>query len=174
MKSVRANRGVEAPVKMGDTVLVKRNGPIGWIIRFGEWLRFRRNTWSHVCTVVSSSGNIVEAEWSGVQVNNISKYRDVEYLVVHTSDQILADENDLEQALVYLFTQVGKPYGYLTIIGTATRFLTPGRSFAFIGKHNICSGLAAQALTRGTFNPEIQPVTMSPTELAEALGVSTK
>lgn len=174
MRSTRAPKGVEIPVAAGDTVFVKKGNLINWIIRIGEWLRFHRDTWSHVFTVISDNGGLIEAEWNGVRYSDISEYKDTEYLVVHTRDKILAEDNDLEQAVDYLLSQLGKPYGYLTIIGTATRFLTPGRSFAFIGKHNICSGLAAQALTRGTFNPEIQPVTMSPAELAEALGVETK
>lgn len=132
------------------------------------------DTWSHVAIAVGDQGEIIEARWNGVKEDNIDVYDKVEYMIVHTSQNILANPQDLSQALVYLHSQVDKPYGYLTLIGTATRFLIPGHNFMFMSQHNICSGLAAQALTRGTFVPSIQPATISPAELAEALGVDTK
>lgn len=155
----------------GDVVLVKNNTLMSWIIRLGEYLRFHLDAWSHTAFAVSGDGDIIEALWDGVHIDNIDKYRNVEYAIVHTSETCLAWPSDLDEALRYVYLQNDKPYGYLTLIGTATRFLLPGHNFMFISSHNICSGLVAQALTRGNFISQVQPVTMSPTELAEELGV---
>ena len=171
---IRVTKGQLVLPQTGDIVLVKNRTFISYIIRVGEWLRFHKDTWSHVAVAVDDEGGIIEALWDGVHKTNIEKYQHVEYMIVRTSKTILSSRPDLQQALAYLYSQLDKPYGYLTLFGTATRFLVPGRAFAFIGSHNICSGLAAQSLTRGYFTPSVQPVTMSPTELAEALGVDTR
>lgn len=156
----------------GDIIFVKGTTITDWIIRIGEFIRFRKDTWSHVA-YHTGNGYLVEAITTGTQHTNIDKYKDVEYLIVRTGDTCLINVSDKYQAERYLETQIGKKYGWLTVFGTATRFLIPGRGFAFIGRTNICSGLVAQALTRGDFTPALQCVTISPSELAEALGVST-
>lgn len=171
MENFRVPKGHSTHPQRGDIVLVKNKTFISYIIRIGEWLRFRKDTWSHVAIAIDDSGGLIEALWSGVKESNISKYENVEYMIVKTSASYLEDERDWGQALDYLRSQLNKPYGFLTLIGTATRFFIPGHGFIFIGIHNICSGLAAQALTRGGFIGDVQPVTMSPTELAESLGV---
>ncbi len=169
---VRVPKGHLVIPKAGDTILVKNNTFISWLIRIGESLRFRYNTWSHAAMAIDDEGTISEALWRGVRQDNIAKYKRVEYMIVRTSENVLSLDEDKLQAFTYLRGQLDKPYGYLTLVGTATRFLIPGHNFAFISSANICSGLAAQALTRGSFYPDLQPVSMSPADLANALGVS--
>lgn len=172
--STRVPKGQIVFPTSGDLIFVKRKRLLDMIIRAGEFIRFGRDTWSHVAVITDSKGTLVECIARGCIQDNIEKYQGAEYLIVHTSTSCLHDEEDVLQAIEYAKTQVGRSYGWMTVLGTATRFLTPGHGFAFIGQANICSGLAAQFLTRGRFTPQIQPVTMSPTELAEALGVDTK
>ncbi len=173
MESFRVPKEHSTYPQRGDIVLVKNRTFISYIIRIGEWLRFHKDTWSHVAIAVDDEGGLIEALWSGVKETHISKYENVTYMIVKTGTTILGDDRDWGQALAYLRSQLNKEYGFLTLIGTATRFFIPGHNFMFISSHNICSGLAAQALTRGSFIGTVQPVTMSPTELAENLGVET-
>src|SRR2546421_12307289 len=84
----------EAPHPMpGDMLLTHRSGIVPRLIRLGERRRFRgsRRTfahWSHAALLVDGQGALVEAETRGVELSPLSKYREREYHVVHTGEQL--------------------------------------------------------------------------------------
>lgn len=130
-------------------------GIIGWAIRLGERLRFRKGSfWNHVFIVsdqVDEHGEqlVIQAIASGVDntkpLSNIApggKY------------EIVALPEGIDAALVIKFAnmQVGDHYGYLSIIGTALRILMPHwlpLPYIRTGSSWYCSALGAEAARAG-------------------------
>lgn len=159
---------VEIP-EPGDFILCHRKGIVSAIIRWGERLRFRSGSrWSHAA-FCACNGTIFEIQIDGAQHVNIDEYRDIEYLIVHTN---MADP-DFRQAWWYSIGELTSDhkYGWLTLLGTATRMLIPGRGIWFGGRTNICSGFVAQCLVRGDAVFSVNPASLTPAELAEHYGV---
>lgn len=152
----------------GDFVLLHRPGFVPSMIGLGERLRFGKGHWSHVAYVITPI-EIIEALARGVERNPLSEYRDIGYVVVHTHMNPL----DVEEANAFALSCVGQRYGFFTDFGIALRFLTPGRGLWFgMDGTEICSGLVAQALVRGTANFKVNPASISPTELAAEYGAA--
>lgn len=156
---------------VGDLVFVHRPGLITALIRVGQWLRPSLRPWArytHVAVLVGASGMIIEAHAKGVQVADLTEYRDRDYILVRTGLQ----GYDVLQAEQFLFRQVGERYGFVIFAGTALRMLTPGRGL-WLGMNGteICSGLAAQALERGWYVFSKLAASLCPAELARELGV---
>lgn len=152
----------------GDFILCHRRGPASAFIRWGERIRFRSGArWSHAA-YIETPDTIIEALGRGVVRNPLHVYRDIEYVLVHT---YLSPE-DLAQATAFVHTCLGQHYGFMIDAGIGLRFLMPGRGLWFgMNGTEICSGLVAQAQTRGWANFPRNPASISPAELAEAYGV---
>jgi hypothetical protein len=157
----------------GDFILTHRYRPYSFIISHGQKLRFTGKSrpfahWSHAVMVTGTDGSIVEALGHGVMRNNISRYRHVEYHYVHVN----MDDHDREQAVAFAEACVGQKYGWGTILGLAFCLATGSRlQFGFNGTE-ICSGLVARALERGSFIFPKAPNTMMPADLAEQFDVT--
>lgn len=163
-ESVPAGQDAQRP-SIGDFILVNRQGVVPGLIRLGQWLRPSQRPWarfSHVACIATPDGELIEALTRGVVRSPLSDYRDVSYVLVRAG----LDEHDQAQALAFLQSCIGQRYGFLTDIGIALRFLTPGRGLWFgADGTQICSGMAAQMLVRGTANFKSNPASMAPAEL---------
>lgn len=140
------------------------------IIRWGERIRFRSGSrWSHVA-LVENDEFIIEALSKGVSRSHISVYDHTEKIIVSSG----MNDQDRAQAVAFAQSCVGQKYGWITIFGIALRFLTPGRGLWFgANGSEICSGLVAQALTRGPKIFKVDPAGITPAELAEEYNVPT-
>ena len=82
----------------GDFILTHSNSFYGWLIRFGQRLRFRGEDrkygwWNHAAVIVSTDGDLIEALNAGVRRTNITAYASTDYTLVHLQPS-LADERD--------------------------------------------------------------------------------
>lgn len=145
----------------GDMLFLDRGGLVSRVIKLGERLRSGDTRYSHVAVVVHDN-YVVEALTMGVERDPISKYKDVEYALVHTR----LDPLDQAQAVGFAVSCVGYKYGWTEILGIVLRYLTPGRGLWFgMNGTEICSGLAAQAQVRGWANYYTNPSSITPAEL---------
>ena len=160
--------GVTGQAKPGDFLLCHRRGFASWAIRTGERIRYGKGAnWSHAA-FCETSDTIIEALTGGVARNSLDVYHDVEYALVHAD----LHGDDQQQAINFCRSMVGAKYGFLADFGIALRFLTPGRGLWFgMNGSEICSGLVAQAMTRGWMIFADNPASLSPAELAMAYGV---
>lgn len=148
----------------GDFLLCHRKGFASAVIRWGERIRFRSGArWSH-CALIETPDTIIEALTKGVVRNPLSNYRHIEYILVRTE----LSQEDQAQAIAFARSCIGEPYSFLTDFAIAIRFLTPGRGLWFgLNGSQICSGLVAQALTRGWAIFSKNPASISPAEVAQ-------
>jgi hypothetical protein len=160
----------------GDFLVTHGTAWTSRLIRFGEAIRYRGSNrqfahWSHAVAVVSESGAIVEALGRGVTAGEISKYAGSEYAYV----RIQATPDDRTEMAAFASSQVGSEYGYLTIVSIAFVLLTSGRLRFGLSGTEICSGLVARMLERGTYS-WVDPSSVMPADLArffEVPGPST-
>lgn len=152
----------------GDFLLCHRRGIGSATIRLGERIKYHQGYWSHAAYIITPT-EIIEALTGGVDRNPLSVYHDIDYALVHTA----LDPHDVLQANAFAESCVGQRYGYLTDVGIALRFLTPGRGL-WLGMNGteICSGLVAQAEVRGPVNFAVDPSSISPTELGRQYGAA--
>jgi len=148
-------------VMPGDILLCHRRGFVPWVIRLGERLRLRHADVSHAafCDTPSST---IEALTRGVARAPLTAYRGIEYWIVRTG----LTGDDAAQAVAFARSCVGDEYGWLTDLGIALRFLTPGRGLWFgVEGTQICSSLCAEALVRGWVIYPVDAASISPQEL---------
>lgn len=163
---VPPGRGPSETPYPGDFILCHRKGFAAACIRGGERLRAKSGRrWSHAA-LCDGQGYVIEALTHGVKRTSLDAYRDIEY--VHVSGDGL-EAADRRQAVHYATHLLGERYGWLEILGIALRFLTPGRWGLYFGssRTTICSGLVANAQTRGWKIYPVEPSTITPAELAE-------
>jgi len=155
----------------GDVILTHSRNWVGWLIRFGQALRFRGDrrvyaNWNHACLAVSPSV-VVEALSHGVVLSPISKYEQTEFALVRTP----LSAEDQEQMVQFAAAVVRErtKYGYFEIASLALSLLWPfKRKLRFLNIATIiCSGLVAEIRVRGwDIFPEA-PIFMEPAGLAE-------
>ncbi len=150
----------------GDFLLTHAYAWTSRLIRFGESLRYRGSNrtfayWSHAVAVVSADGEIVEALGSGVTGGNISKYTGTDYVYV----RIQGSDPDRAEMAAFAREQIGWQYGFLTIASIVLSLLTTGRLRFGLSGTEICSGLVARMLERGTYI-WVDPSSIMPADLA--------
>jgi hypothetical protein len=179
--------GEAAPkVAPGDIILTHSTFLSGKIIRFGQRLRWRGDRrwaayWNHAALVVAAptkafnaknsavetlnSGQIVEALGRGVERNELSKYDDTEYSVIHTE---LAGE-DVLQVLHFAESVLTEKtrYGYLELLSLGLSLLTPPWVQFGTPGTMICSGFVAAALTRAGVIWQVDPAYVMPAHITE-------
>jgi uncharacterized protein YycO len=158
---------VPASTIPGDYILTHNRKPYGYLIRFGQRLRFRGARrpyahWSHAALISDAHGGIIEALAAGVVRNTLEEYRHVEFHYV--SSAMLPD--DREQAVRFAESCLGDHYAWASIVALAFVLLT-GVRFGIDIAGKFCSELVAQALERGTSIFPISPPRMMPADLAE-------
>ncbi len=161
----------ESDPQPGDFLLTHAHAWTSRLIRFGEALRYRGKNrefayWSHAVAVVSADGGIVEALGRGVTAGNISKYAGTDYVYV----RIEATDDDRAEMAAFANKQVGQEYGFATIVSIGLSLLTTGRLRFQLAGTEICSGLVARMLERGTYIWDV-PASIMPADLARFFDV---
>ena len=155
----------------GDFFLLHGNKFASRLIQFGQRRRFSRREayWNHAGLFVSDKGDIVESlVHTGVTSDNIEKYKDLEYVVVHLHLQ----QNDKDQILRFADWAVGRKYGFLTDISLGLWCLFGGKFDFSIDGEMICSGFVAKALERAGYIFDRDSTRESPADLANHFYVS--
>jgi uncharacterized protein YycO len=158
----------------GDFILTHRHNPIAQLISIGEKSRFRDADavyahWTHCALIAGTGGSLVEAESRGVQRSPIARYKADEYHLVRLGPEFATEGR--QRSVDYAEAQVGKAFGYLTLLGAAL-FLLTGAPFRLMRQdHQICSGLVVRALQAGGLLPELDPELTLPADLAKIFNV---
>ena len=95
---------------------------------------------------MGADGTLVEALGRGVQRTSISRYRDVEYHLVHVDAQPAERLNVIRYGETMWRRHTR--YGWLEIVSLGVQLLTGARVALTTDGHMICSGLVATALER--------------------------
>ena len=164
-------KGREAEgMREGDFLLTHDKNIIGWLVRFGQRLRYEEHyaRWNHAVLVLSEDGRIAEALSMGVVENHISKYQGEDYYLVRLRD--VSDE-DRKQVVAFARSVLDSPdrteYGWPTFASIILMLLTNSRwVFGMVGTA-ICSGFVAEALVRTGAIFEKPPGHMMPADLAK-------
>jgi hypothetical protein len=159
----------------GDFILTHGDAWTSKMIRFGQRLRIRGadrkyTYWNHAALIVSERGDLVEALGAGVLRTNLSKYKPVEYHLVHTT----ASTADRVEVVAFGEWAAGdadgndrQRYGWVTIASIALTLLTGGKfNFAIEGQM-ICSGLVARSQERTDAIFNRTPSHIMPADLAK-------
>lgn len=155
----------------GDFILVHHNNLVGWIIRFGQRLRYRgknrKFSWAnHAGLIVSDSGDLYEATGTGIKANHLSEYTPDDYIIVRPG----YNPEDVAEGLAFAQSVLNQKYGYIQILCIAIGLLTGTKlTFGYQG-HMVCSGYVTLYLIRGTFEPTRDAADMTPADLAYAFG----
>jgi hypothetical protein len=138
---------------------------LGKLIQAGERTRYGNSDyarWTHSALIVSEGGDICEALEQGVTRDNIAKYRDTDYLVVH----VTASDAQRELACGFAQTRVGDKYGILNFVGLAIQSLFGWNLSVHMDGQFICSGLVARATEKYIDAYPRSPENMMPADLA--------
>lgn len=153
----------------GGIGFCQSKGFIAKIIRLGEWLRFRKGEVNHAF-IVHPSGRVYQAEARGV-----TNFREIEEVAPGGKVWIypFPEHVDIEKVFLFCAQNVGKRYGWGSILAIALDVILPLWTPAFRRPDTwICSALVAEALRSGGWLrkglwPDIYVVT--PTQLRNAL-----
>jgi hypothetical protein len=181
--SVARYRAGEAPetFRPGDFSLHRATatkGPggatttLGKLIQAGERTRYGNcdvARWTHSALIVSETGDICEALEDGVTRDNIDKYRNTDYLVVH----VTASDEQRALACGFAETRVGDKYGVLNFVGLAVQSLFGWNLSIHTDGQFICSGLVARATEKYIEAYPRSPENMMPGDLAYFWGAES-
>jgi hypothetical protein len=138
---------------------------LGKLIQAGERVRFGNSDfarWTHSALIVSESGDIVEAIESGVSEDNIEKYRNTDYMIVH----VTATDEQRTLACGFARSRVPDKYGVVNFVGLALQCLFGWTLSVHLGGQYICSGLVARATEKYIDGYPRTPEDMMPGDLA--------
>jgi len=134
-------------MRAGDIGFVSQHDFTAWWIRFAERRKYGKSTaahYNHVFMVTDDLGTIIQADPSGVEYGHISAYRGQDF-VLKTPPY---GPGDAEIAVQAMKSFVGEKYGWLTIASVGLSLLTGTRLRFGLAGTEICSGAAADAMTR--------------------------
>jgi hypothetical protein len=156
----------------GDFFLLRNKGPFSKSILFGEWLRYhgpnrKYSRWSHCGGFIDDKGTIIEALTSGVKIDNISKYKDLTYYVVHTK---LSASNKI-QAVNAGKSFLKDKYGWISDISIGFHFITGIKLQVTVNNTINCSGLVAMMQWAGGTIFNGTPQLFAPADIAAAYNV---
>ncbi len=138
---------------------------IGKLIEAGERARYGRSNfarWTHSTLIVSDSGDICEAIACGVEENNIEKYRDSDYMVVHLSAS--AEQRDL--ACGFAESRKGRKYDTLDFVALAFQAVFGWTLSIHSDGRFTCAGLVSRATEKYIDGYPRSPEDMMPGDLA--------
>lgn len=135
-------------IRIGDIGFARTNGLMGKTIRLGEWLKWRSCEFNHTFVVVGTGSTyddtwVVQAELRGVTLRRLS-----ELFPGASEIHLVAPpaEADRKKIALFAISQVGHPYGLMSIACIALDITTPDWFLAFRRKNTwICSALTAEA-----------------------------
>lgn len=156
----------------GDFFLLRNNTFFSKLILFGQWLRYhgenrKYSRWSHCGGIMDNKGTIIEALSGGVKLDNISKYKDLPYYIVHTKLSAANKVQSVNAGKSFLRDK----YGWVSDISISFNFLT-GIKLQFTIKNTInCSGLVGMMQWAGGTIFNGTPQLFAPADLAAAYDV---
>lgn len=163
---------------VGDVVLVHTpltRNPASWfglMIRFGQWMRKSTRPyryWNHAALVVSPDGDLAEALARGISATHISAYDSDHITVVPVGSQLSLEEQ--RHIVAFASREMGKRYGFLTIVSLAVTILCGGRLIVDWDRSWICSEFAAAALLRADIHFDRSPAATMPAHIAAKFGI---
>jgi len=174
----RYGPGEEAKIgeyKKGDFILTHSDSFYGWLIRFGQRLRYwgkdRKYTrWNHAAIIISDDGDLMEALSNGVVKTKISHYKDTEYHLISLGAEI-SDNRDRTQEVSFADASWHESYGWLTIVSIAFGLITGCKITFGVEGQTICSGLVARCLERTSVIIYSNSANVTPAALAKYFNV---
>jgi hypothetical protein len=160
----------------GDFILTHGHGFFSGMIRFGEALRvhgedkeYDYSYWNHAALIATSDGGLIEATGRGVKPAKLSDYtpRDVQLVRIQATE---ADRREVVAFAEWVLKSRAS-YNWPTIASIALTVLTGCKLAFFVDGEFICSGLVARALERTTAVFNLDPVHITPADLAKYYGV---
>jgi hypothetical protein len=156
----------------GDFFLLRNTTLFSRLILFGQGLRFhgdnrKYSKWSHAGGFIDNKGTIIESLSSGVKIDNISKYKDLTYYVVHTK---LSAANRI-QSTNAAKTFLKDKYGWVSDLSIGLQFVTGVKLRVTVNNTINCSGLVAMMLWAGGIFFNGTPQLFAPADLASAFDV---
>lgn len=161
---------IEAAVE-GDLIFCHSTGVISRAIRMAEWVRWRKgSTYNHVAILdvhQLDGWSVIQAESRGV-----TRGAKLSTIAPGGTYSIVGLPTGCNRAEVLAFAraQVGRRYGFVTIVSCLLTILTPGAVNFMLGSTWICSAVAAESLRCGGWIhdwPDLYQCT--PAQLWEAL-----
>lgn len=158
----------------GDFFLTVKKSKLFRLIGWGQSRRFKGDLkkfarWNHAGLFVGYGGEIIEATHKGVTRGNISQYKGREYIIVTPKVRGI---DDITEMMEFAEWAVGKPYGFLTIVGLGIWAIFGGKFDVSLDGTIICSGLVARALERAGYIFDRDPSRVAPGDLARHFDVS--
>lgn len=159
-------------LRLGDLILIRGSGWLGWAIRLGAWRRFRNDDlrygyWSHAALVVTHAGHLLEVHARGVGLCGIEKYRETDFCHVRLD----LSEAARRAAAQYAYGCLGQRYDLMgfALLGLSVTF---GDLFRVpdTGRPG-CVSLIVRALERAGIAFDRAPPDMMPADLAKRFGV---
>lgn len=138
-------------MRAGDIGFVEQHDFTSWFIRFAQRRKYGNVAaarFNHAFLCVDDAGTIIEANPTGVAVDNISKYAGVDVELRRPPYGVGQAVN----AVAAMRGFVGEKYGFLTIVSVAITLLTGTKLRVGIAGTEICSGACADALTRANID----------------------
>jgi len=163
-------------IKRGMTGFARTKSFMGYVIRFGEWIRWRKSKYNHCFTVISEGETyedilIIQALSAGAERTTLASL--INRSTAVSMYDITPLGGDPEKAAFFAEKQEGKKYGILSDICIAVDILTPAWFFECRREGTwICSALAHEAMRfAGIYydTPDIYMV--SPTNLQIYMGI---
>jgi hypothetical protein len=136
----------------GDIGFVSQPGFINWWIRFAQRRKYGRYSvaarWNHVFIVTDIYGGIIEADPGGVTRANLRKYRNQDFELRRPP----YGPGGAAIVVAAATEHLGRKYGFLTIASVALSLLTGTKLRFGISGQEICSGEAADDMTRANID----------------------
>ena len=134
----------------GDVGLSHGSGLVDGAIRFAESLRYGRRSfearWNHAFMIVTTSGDLIQAEGHGVVKGSIqSDYGHGDYVILRPPYPPWG----AERAVAAMTLLLNEKYGYLEIVSEALSFMLQTKLRFAIEGQQICSGAVSFALDQG-------------------------
>ena len=134
----------------GDIVFAHNSGWMARLIRVGEWLKLRQDTWNHVAILdrqIDGEWYVIQAEIRGV--TNTGKLSEI---APGGNYEVIPCPCNASEVLRFARGEVGTEYGILTILAIAIDILTWSLVPSFRSSRRpswICSALGAESLRFG-------------------------
>lgn len=145
---------------------------LGKLIQAGSRVRYGNvdlARWSHSGMIVGADGTIAEAEAQGIQLNNISKYKDADLYIVRP----VVSEQQRRLAVEYARAQAGAAYDVLDFVCLATQLLFNSKLSLHTDGRFICSGLVSRCTEKYIVGYPRSAECMMPSDLADYWDVRT-
>jgi hypothetical protein len=156
----------------GDAIFAHTNNAYGYMIRFGQAIRWwKYRTWNHMAIVdsIDEDGQIwviqMARHGERVRIEDVAPGGKLKCIPA-------PKEINIEESLKYARLMVGIDYGVLTIVSIALNLLLPGQLNFDIRREMtlICSALVARAWEHGGWICPVDPFSVTPAEMDQILG----